>query len=115
MQHERLYLVDILDACDKIGRFIAGHDASKFMADEQAQSAVAFQLSIIGEATRRLSDDLKQRYPNVAWQDARSMRNLIAHQYFAIDWLTVWDTAVRDIPALRQQLNAIMAAEFPAS
>jgi uncharacterized protein with HEPN domain len=80
LQHERLYLADILEASDKIARFVVVHDASTFMADEQVQSAVAFQLSIIGEATRSLPDDLKQRYPAVAWQDARSMRNIIAHQ-----------------------------------
>lgn len=111
MQRDRLYLADILDASDKIERFVGGHDASTFMVDEQAQSAVAFQLSIIGEAIRSLPDDLKQRYPEVAWQDARSMRNIIAHQYFAIDWQTIWDTAVRDIPVVRQQIAAILSAE----
>jgi uncharacterized protein with HEPN domain len=113
MEHVRLYLADILEASDRINRFIAGHDAAIFIIDELAQSAVAFQLSIIGEATRRLPDDLKQRYPTVAWQDARSMRNLIAHQYFAIDWMTVWDTVASDIPALRQQVATIVATEFP--
>ena len=66
MQHERLYLADIVDAAEKIDRYIASHDASTFMEDDQAQSAVAFQLSIIGEAVRSLPDELKQRYPEVA-------------------------------------------------
>ena len=73
---------------------------------------MAFQFSIIGEAVRNLPDDLKQRYPDVAWVNARNLRNLIAHRYFAISWPIIWDTATLAIPVLRSQIAAIIDTEF---
>jgi uncharacterized protein with HEPN domain len=56
---------------------------------------------------------MKQRYPAIAWVQARDLRNLIAHRYFAIDWSIIWDTATVSVPLLRPQIAAILEAEFP--
>lgn len=112
MQHDHLYAVDILQACDTIATFVANTNRDAFLADDLLQSGVAFQFTIIGEAVRSLPDDLKQRYPHVAWMNARNLRNLITHRYFAISWPIIWDTATLSIPVLRSQIAAIIDAEF---
>jgi uncharacterized protein with HEPN domain len=76
MQHEPLYLADIIVAADAIARLIAGFDDASFVADERTRAAVAFHLSTIGEAVRAVSDDIKGRHPHIAWSRARKMRNI---------------------------------------
>jgi uncharacterized protein with HEPN domain len=113
MQREPLYLADILDASDAIAALIEGFDKATFLADPRTQAAVAFHLSNIGEAARNISDELKHRYPWIEWHKARTMRNVLAHQYFAINWSIVWDTATHDIPVLRGHIATVLTAEFP--
>jgi uncharacterized protein with HEPN domain len=112
MQRDHLYAIDILRACETIAKYVASTDRETFLADDLLQGGVAFQFSIIGEAVRNLPDDLKQRYPHVAWVNARDLRNLIAHRYFTISWPIIWDTATISIPVLRSQIAAIIDAEF---
>ena len=112
MQRDHLYAVDILQACDTIAKYVASTNQEAFLADDLLQGGVAFQFSIIGEAVRNLPDDIKQRYPHVAWANARDLRNLIAHRYVAISWPIIWDTATLSVPVLRSRIAAIIDTEF---
>lgn len=113
MPHDRLYLADIVEAADTIALLLQGFDETAFLADLRTQAAVAFHIANIGEAVNGISASLKQRYSHVSWAQARSMRNFLAHRYFAIDWSIVWEAATHDLPLLRQQIASILAAEFP--
>ena len=113
MQVEQLYLRDIVEAADAIAGFLNGVDRTSFLEDAEKKSAIAFQFTVIGEAVRNLPDDLKRRYPDIAWTNAPALRNLITHRYFAIDWTIIFDTAVTAIPNLRQQIASILANEYP--
>ncbi len=112
MQREHLYVRDIVRACDAIARYVMDIDRDAFLADDLLQSGVAFQFSIIGEAVRNVPVELKQRHPEVAWINARDLRNLIAHRYFAISWPIIWETATVSIPILRAQIATILMSEF---
>lgn len=112
MQHDHLYLQDILDAAETVATFVARTDRETFLANPEKQSAVAFQFMVIGEAVRNLSDELKDRYPEIPWSNARRLRNLIAHHYFAIDWSIIWDTATSSVPHLRSQVLHLFSVEF---
>lgn len=113
MRSEALYLADIIEAADAIEQFIAGRTRDEFVNDDLLHSAVLQKFSVIGEAARRLSDDLKQRYPDVPWPKMIGMRNVGVHAYFALDWDIIWDTATADIPSLRPQIAEILATEYP--
>ena len=113
MRPEQLYLTDMLEAPDAIATFIAGHDAESFAAEDLMRSAILMKLIMIGEAASRVSVPLKLRYPETAWAAARRMRNFAAHGYFDADWAIVWRTVTLHVPQLRQQVAAILAAEFP--
>ncbi len=113
MQREALYLRDIVDPGEEIATYLIDTDELSFLADSLKQSAVAFQLSILGEAIANISDKFKQKYPDVEWSAARSLRNIIAHRYFAINWTIIWETAVRDVPVLQAQVAAILEYEYP--
>ena len=103
-----VYLRHILDAAERIGRYLAGVSRERFERDELVQDGVIRQLEVIGEATRHLSRDLRTRYPEVLWKDIAGMRDKLIHDYMGVDVELVWTTAVEDIPVLEEQIKGIM-------
>ena len=57
---------------------------------------------------KRLSDDLKSQSPNIPWQDIAGMRDKLIHDYFGVDIDTVWLTAIKDIPQLKEEIKRII-------
>jgi len=114
MRRERLLLEDIISAADAIGGFIENETPESFEERQIVRSAVVHELTIIGEAVAHLSEELRDRHPYVPWQDIKGLRNIVVHNYFGIDWSEVWRAAKRDVPVLRDQVGAILQAEFPA-
>jgi uncharacterized protein with HEPN domain len=108
-----LYLGDIIEVAAEIEEFIAGIDEASFVADKRTRRAVIQCLSVIGEATARISKELKARYPEVAWRQATDLRNFVIHEYFVLDWKTIWVTVNDDVPALARQVTQIQELEFP--
>ena len=113
MRSERLYLADIMQACDAIEKFIAGFDEARFLTDDLHKAAVLQKLTVIGEAATRLSKGLRERHPHVNWRAAVGLRNFAVHVYFAVRWDIIWTTTKRDIPVLRKQIEEIYPKEFP--
>ena len=113
MRADKLYLVDIIQAAEDIGRLISGMETETFVQTMSARRATLQAIIEIGEATAKVSPELKGKYPEVRWQDAIAMRNIAVHEYFSVDWRIVWDTAIHDIPHLKQQIQRILNIEFP--
>lgn len=112
MRPEHLYLADILEACDRILRFIEPIMVDEFLIDEEKQSSVMFNLILIGEAAGHISDEIRQKYPEVKWPIVIAFRNKAVHEYFAMTYQIVWDTAIIDIPLLRTQIKNILDTDF---
>lgn len=108
MRPEYLYLTDIIEAADAIGRFMENVDRETFLRDELRQSAVLQKLIVIGEAAARLSRSFTDQHPEIPWPDIVAFRNIAVHEYFAVDWHIVWVTATQDVPVLRQQIIALL-------
>jgi uncharacterized protein with HEPN domain len=113
MRTEALYLDDIVDAADSIARFLNDLEKENFLGDELRQSAVLQKLIVIGEAASRLSAEFRTRHTEIEWPDIVGLRNIAVHEYFGVSWETVWNTAMQDVPFLRERIAAILAAEFP--
>lgn len=105
-------LADILDAINEIQETTPSQREA-FFANKLVQSHVLRHIQIIGEAVSRLSNGLKAKYSQVPWRAIAGMRNAIVHDYFEIDWDEVFDSAIRDIPPLRQQIHDILHAIAP--
>ncbi len=107
MNRDATYLQHILDAADRIDRYTSvGHD--QFMAESHWQDAVIRQLEIIGEATKRLSPDLRERHPDIPWRRMAGLRDVLIHNYLGVDLDSVWAISQRELPRLRQQVEAIV-------
>jgi len=104
---DRLYLQHIVDAIGRIERFSADGRAA-FMADEKTQSAVVRQLEIIGEAAKRLSDDLKSEAPDLPWREMAATRNRLIHGYFTVKLEIVWNVIEQDLANLKNRVIVLL-------
>ncbi len=78
------YLHDIMDAIQKIERFIEGLDFAQFAGDDKTNFAVVRALEIIGEATRKIPNSVRARYPSVPWREMAGLRDKLIHDYFLV-------------------------------
>ena len=107
-RHERLYLLDILEAAESIGAFLADVDQDRFVADDLVRSAVLHKLQVIGEAAAHIGPKVRAAAPDIPWQAVIGFRNFTVHAYFAVDWEIVWTAAVDDAPFLGEAVRALM-------
>lgn len=107
MRNDRLRLLDIVEAIEKIGQYTTRREPP-FFEDELVQVWVVHHIQIIGEAAANLSEPLRERYSHIPWSDIVAMRNVLVHHYFGIDVQEVWNTVTRDLPRLREQVTAIL-------
>ncbi len=108
---DAVYLHHILESVKLIEQFIEGIDMGDFIDNKMIHSAVIRQLEIIGEASRLISDDLKNKYTAIPWRIMSDMRNVLIHEYFGVDLAAVWDTVKNDIPRLKHDINEIIKSE----
>jgi uncharacterized protein with HEPN domain len=108
---ETAYLRHILDAISKIESYLMGLDETAFRADARTQDAVVRQLEIIGEATKRISDNTRAKSPETPWPDIAGMRDKLIHDYFSVDLRRVWNTVQRDLPPLKAAIVRLLEGE----
>lgn len=107
MKGDEIYLRHILDAIEKIESYISvGYDT--FASTSHWQDAVIRQLEIIGEATKRLSQDLRSQYRETPWRRIAGLRDVLIHNYMGVDLDAVWEITQKDLPALKQQVQVIL-------
>jgi len=112
MRPEKLYLTDILEAAEAVGRFCEDVEEEDFVDDEMRQSAVLQKLIVIGEAAAHLPADFTRRHTEIEWVDIVGFRNFAVHEYFAVNWSIVWVTAVVDVPELQETIRRILEEEY---
>jgi uncharacterized protein with HEPN domain len=103
-----VYLEDILKAIEKIERFTRGLSKEEFLSNELVVDAIIRNLEVIGEATKKLPEELKNRHSNLPWKEIAGMRDVLIHGYFGVDLETVWDTVKEDLPALKKEIWVIL-------
>lgn len=107
MRDDREKLRDILEAIERIDRY-AVQGRQNFEENELIQTWFIQHLQIIGEASRALSQDIREQHPNVPWSQIIGMRNILTHNYFEIDLEIVWSAVERELPELKPKIEAIL-------
>ena len=108
MKHDAVYLHHVLDAINRIERYLSGVSLDRFLQDALVQDGVVRQMEIIGEAARNVSSALRNDHPELPWSRMIGIRNILIHAYFRVDLFIVWDTAQSDLPRLKQQVKQIL-------
>ena len=105
------YLTDIRDSARKALAFVSGLDFPTFAADEKTAYAVVRALEILGEATKRIPQAVRNRHPDVPWRAMAGIRDKLIHDYFSVNAEMVWKTVAEDLPPLLKQLGEIIASD----
>lgn len=100
---------DMLESIEKILRYTRGLTFDGFVTNDLVLDAVVRNLSILGEAAVHVPQAIVVQYPELPWMEMRGMRNVIVHEYFGADAVTIWDTIQNDLPPLVDQLKKILA------
>jgi uncharacterized protein with HEPN domain len=112
MRSDRLRLQDILDAIEVVAHYLPA-DRAMFDSDPPLQSHIYRHVMIGGEAAWSLSQPIKHQNPHIPWKQIAGMRHIMVHDYFKVDWDIVFDTAQRHLPALKPQIEGILASLPP--
>ena len=80
----------------------------EFVKDETLKRAFVRSLEIIGEATKKISEAFKKNYPDISWKEMASMRDVLIHVYFGINYTIVWDVVINYIPPLLDKIREIV-------
>lgn len=103
-----LFLKDILDCIGKIEEFTGGMGFDEFVKDDRTSSAVVRKLEIIGEATKNVPRDIRQRYKTLPWSDMARMRDKIIHFYFGVDYEIVWKVIKERLPEIKSKVTQVL-------
>lgn len=106
-----LYLEDMLQSMDRIEEYLGELDFRKFKLNYMAVDAIIRNFEIIGEASKNIPKKIQKKYPEVPWRKMYGLRNLIAHEYFGIDYEMIWEIAKNNLPQNRIDLAIIIEKE----
>jgi len=107
MRDYKLYFKDILEAMESIEQFVGDMSFEDFKEDDKTASAVIRKFEIIGEATKQIPDEVKQKYSEVPWKEMAGMRDRLIHLYFGVDYNLVWTTIKNRIPVVKSLIKNI--------
>lgn len=91
-------LIDIERATRRILRYANNCDRAELDTNDEKVSAILYQITVIGEATKRLSQTFRQQHPETPWRDIAGMRDVLVHEYDQGDLDVVWDV-IQALPA----------------
>jgi uncharacterized protein with HEPN domain len=91
-----------IEVCTAIGR-------ERFLAEWLFHEAAIRQFEIIGEATKRLSPELRNRRSEIDWRRVAGLRDVLIHNYMGVDLTIVWDITQETVPELKRTVEALLA------
>jgi len=106
-----LYLEDMLTSMQRIEEYIGDMEFRKFKMNYMIIDAIIRNFEIIGEASKNVPPVIKNKYPEIPWKKMYGLRNLIAHEYFGIDYEMIWEISKNNLPKNSIDLKEIIEKE----
>ncbi len=99
------YLRHILDETEYLIKHAAGLNKDVFIHDDTLRRAFVRSIEIIGEATKNIPEEFKQKYAQIDWRPLARMRDKLIHGYFGVDYDIVWDVVSNEMRRCEMSLN----------
>ena len=106
-----IFLEDILQVIKKIEKYTNGLDCERFRSDEKSVDAVIRNLEIIGEASKNIPSELKDKFPKIPWKRMMGLRNIVIHEYFGVDLKIIWEIARENLPGVKPLIKQVLKKE----
>ena len=110
MQRDILLLTEMIDAAEQAQQLTTGITAGQLETDRQRRDALLWNFTVLGEAAGQLSDELKDKFPDMLWQQPIGLRNRIVHGYWSIDLEVLHTTATEQLPAFTANLRTVLGS-----
>ncbi|SFE07652.1 Uncharacterized conserved protein, contains HEPN domain [Lentibacillus persicus] len=107
MKDDNVYLRHILECIENIESYVPNGE-SDFFSSKLIQDAVIRNLEIVGEATKRISQDFRKQHPQLPWREMAGLRDILIHNYFGVDNRIVWNVVEKEIPTLKEQITDLL-------
>ena len=107
---DKARLHHILDAAQSIEAYVDGISFDEFSSSSEKTFATVKQLEIIGEAANRVSDETKEKGPDIEWLKIIALRNILVHEYYIVDHIIIWDIIEVELPNLKMRIEELLSA-----
>ncbi|MFZ5866739.1 MAG: DUF86 domain-containing protein [Thermodesulfobacteriota bacterium] len=107
----KVFLEDMLASLQRIQVLTSGRSYDDFARDLTIQEAVIRNLEIIGEAAKSVPNEVRLSYPEIDWARMGGLRDILIHQYFAVDLEIVWDIILNNLPDLEVEIKRILSEQ----
>ena len=108
MPRDNESLIDIERAIRRILRYTHNISRAELEMNDEKVSAILYQIAVIGEATKRLSQEFRQQHPEIPWRDIAGMRDVLIHKYDQVDFDVIWDVVQSKLPELLTLLEPLL-------
>jgi len=108
LERDAAYIWDMLEAAKHAVILSDGIDLEALLNDMRTRYAVERALEIIGEAAKPVSQETRDKHVEVPWSGIIGFRNVLAHEYGAIDYQRLHTVLLEDVPKLITNLNKIL-------
>ena len=108
LEKDKIYLKHISDAIGDIERSVKGRSKKDFKENKDVKDASLRRIEIIGEATKNISTELRNKYNEIEWRKIAGTRDVVIHAYFSVDWDLIWEIIEKDLPILKNKISLIL-------
>jgi uncharacterized protein with HEPN domain len=104
------YVRDILEEIQLVIQFTQDISFDDFLSDRKTQRAVEKCLGNMGEASKRIPDSIRKKYPEIPFKQMSQMREIVVHDYDGINYMIVWETVTKELPPMEERMEELLHA-----
>jgi uncharacterized protein with HEPN domain len=102
-----MYIDDMVEAVGNVVEFSKEMERDEFFSDKRTRDATLRNLEVLGEAAKKIPDDIRATVQEIPWRRIAGLRDVLAHDYFGLDKGILWDVVTNEVPSLMEHLKRL--------